>query len=133
MMITLMVILMRIVMEMKLKLMMMMMALWLGAICTGGLGLHSSGADLEVFIVSSIIITLWTQKRETQATFLCKTKSWFDLKETCTFSSLEHRLNSRSATAKARRADSVKMINLVRMLRVNILIVFEFFGQFLSP
>ena len=29
-----------------------MMALWLGAICTGGLGLHSSGADLAVFIVS---------------------------------------------------------------------------------
>ena len=131
MVITVMVILTMIIMEMKL--MLMMMALWLGAICTGGLGLHSSGADLEVFIVSSIIITLWTQKRETQATFLCKTKSWFDLKETCTFSSLEHRLNSRSATAKARRADSVKMINLVRMLRVNILIVFEFFGQFLSP
>ena len=63
-MITEMVILMRIVMEMKL--MLMMMALWLGAICTGGLGLHSSRADLEGFIVSSIIITLWTQKeRET--------------------------------------------------------------------
>merc|ERR1719237_563875 len=30
-----------------------------------------------------------------------------------TFSSLEHRLNSRSATAKVRRADSVKMINLI--------------------
>ena len=65
--------------------------------------------------------TLDTQKRETQATFLCKTKSWFDLKETCTFSSLEHRLNSRSATAKARRADSVKMINLRMMLRINML------------
>ena len=129
MVITVMVILTMIIMEMML--MLMMMALWLGAICTGGLGLHSSGADLEVFIVCWIIITLWTQTRERQATFLCETRSWFDLKETCTFSSLEHRLNSRSATAKARRADSVKMINLIRM--INILIVFEFFGQFLSP
>merc|ERR550534_2255015 len=33
-----------------------------------------------------------------------------------TFSSLAHRLNSRSATAKARRADKVKMINLMMML-----------------
>ena len=32
-----------------------------------------------------------------------------------TFSSLAHRLNSRSATAKARRADKVKMINLVEI------------------
>merc|ERR1719462_979528 len=33
-----------------------------------------------------------------------------------TFSSLAQRLNSRSATAKARRADSVKMINLMMMV-----------------
>merc|ERR1711872_438111 len=33
-----------------------------------------------------------------------------------TLSSLAHRLNSRSATAKARRADKVKMINLMMML-----------------
>merc|ERR1712172_221136 len=33
-----------------------------------------------------------------------------------TFSSLAQRLNSRSATAKARRADSVKMINLMLMV-----------------
>ena len=32
-----------------------------------------------------------------------------------TFSSLAHRLNSRSATAKAKRADKVKMINLVEI------------------
>merc|ERR1719320_1336434 len=33
-----------------------------------------------------------------------------------TFSSLAQRLNSRSATAKARRADKVKMINLIVMM-----------------
>merc|ERR1719352_1085669 len=33
-----------------------------------------------------------------------------------TFSSLAQRLNSRSATAKARRADRVKMINLIMMM-----------------
>ena len=57
---------MMVILMMEMMLMLMMMALRLGAICTGGLGLHSSRADLVVFIVSSIIITLWTQKeRET--------------------------------------------------------------------